>query len=284
MSKQKIIQIDATIIRIYSEDEAEFISLTDIAKRFNEESPAALVGNWMRNKDTVEFLGTWEALNNPNFNLLEFEEVKNESGSNRFVLSPTRWAGRTGAVGVQTKSGRHGGGTFAHRDIAMAFCYWLSPSFQLYVLKEFQRLKTAEAAEQKLSLGWDIRRELSKINYFIHTDAVQQFLIPPRIANSRLENLYFSSEADLLNLAVFGLTARQWRKNNPEIKGNLRDHASTEQLLVLANLESINSEFIRQGLDKEARLQRLNEIAIYQLQILLAVKTPKKLGSENFLN
>lgn len=272
---KKTIQVEGSDITILLRDANadDYISLTDIAKRFNEESPADLIASWMKNKDTIEFLGVWEKLYNPHFNLLQLEEVKKEAGFNRFIISPSKWIELTNATGLITKFGRYGGGTFAHKDIALAFCYWISPPFQLYVIQEFQRLKTQEAIEQKESIAWDIRRTLAKVNYKIHADAIKMHLIPDKIQNTQTESLYYASEADLLNLALFGQTAKEWREANPDLKGNMRDAATTEQLLVLANLENLNAEFIKMGFTKQERVTKLNDIAIYQMQLLVNMPT-----------
>ena len=280
MAKKITLTVQETDIAILSDKEHDFFSLTDIAKRVNKENPAVIVVNWMRNKDTIEFLGAWEMLYNPNFNLIEFDKVKSEVGTNRFILSAGKWIEVTGAVGIVTKSGRYGGGTFAHRDIALEFCSWVSPVFKLYLVKEFQRLKDLEVEQNKQTLEWNLKRTLAKVNYLIHTDAVKEHLVPPRIYNTKAESFYFASEADLLNMALFGVTAKQWREANPEQKGNMRDYASTEQLLVLANLENLNAEFIRQGLSQDDRLTRLNDIAIHQIQILVGLSLGNKLANK----
>ncbi|MCB9282890.1 MAG: KilA-N domain-containing protein [Lewinellaceae bacterium] len=272
MAKKAILTVQDTDIAVLSEKNQDFFSLTDIAKRVNQENPAGIVNNWMRTKDTIGFLGTREVLHNPDFNLIEFDKVKNESGTNRFILSASRWVKETCAIGIKTKAGRYGGGTFAHRDIALEFCSWVSPVFKLYVIKEFQRLKEEEADQTKQTLEWNLKRTLAKINYRIHTDAVKEYLIPPRLHNTKFESTFFASEADLLNLALFGMTAQEWRESNPEAKGNVRDYANAEQLLVLANLENLNAEFIKQGLTQEKRLTRLNENAIYQMQLLVNIQ------------
>jgi hypothetical protein len=264
-------------IKFYTVSDEDYISLTDMARKFNEKTDV-LIANWLRNRNTVEFLGLWEELNNPNFNPLEFEGIKSKTGLNSFVLSVNEWAEKTGAIGLKAKAGRYGG-TFAHRDIAFEFGSWLSPSFKLLLIKEFQRLKAIEAEQEKISLDWQIKRTLAKVNYLIHTDAVKAHLIPPRFDNTKYESLIYASEADILNLALFGITAKQWREANPELKGNIRDHASTEQLLVLANLENLNAEFIKQGIEKGIRLGRLNSIAIYQMEILLTDRSLKQLSS-----
>jgi hypothetical protein len=269
MTKTILVQdIDIRISEIKSE---EYFSLTDIAKKFNLENPTSLIMNWLRTKDTIELLGTWEMLHNTDFNPIEFERIKNEAGTNRFTMSVSKWIDSTNAKGIYSKSGRYGSGTSAHRDLALAFCYWLSPAFQLYVLKEFQRLKKEEAVQEKEQAVWDLKRVLSKVNYRIHTEAIREHLIPPRIAATRLEGVIFANEADRLNLALFGVTAKQWRGDNPTLKGNMRDHASAEQLLVLSNLENLNAEYLRLGFSETDRVQRLNEVAIYQLELLLTM-------------
>lgn len=278
MAKKKIIIVQGTEIRLYpQEKEEDFFSLTDIAKKFNPENPSILIVNWFRNKDTVEFLGVWEKLHNPDFNLIEFDKIKNEAGTNRFVLSTSRWINETEAIGIKSKAGRYGG-TYAHKDIAMAFCYWLSPPFQLYIIKEFQRLKEEEA--QRQNLEWDVRRIMAKANYRIHTEAVREHLIPPRLQYTKMEGLYFANEADLLNMALFGMTAKEWRRQNPDKKGNIRDHATAEQLLVLSNLQSLNAKLMKWDCDQEQRLQILNEAAIEEMQILLSSTSLKGLPEQ----
>jgi hypothetical protein len=252
----------------------EYISLTDIARKFNEEQPSSLIVNWIRLKDTIEFMGVWEKLHNTSFNLIEFDRIKSQTGTNRFIIATGTWIVSTNAIGLQTKSGRYGG-TYAHKDIALAFCYWLSPPFQLYIIKEFQRLKAIE----NNSLDWNIKRTLAKINYRIHTDAVQMHLLPPKIKQAfKQENSIYAEEADVLNVALFGITAKKWKEINPNKIGNIRDEASSEQLLVLSNLENLNAEFIKQGLSQKERLHKLNQIAIYQIQILLKSDSFKKLN------
>jgi KilA-N domain len=272
MAKKATIHVQETDISILLGNEQDYFSLTDIAKRVNPVQPADLIANWMKNRDTIELLEIWEKLHNPNFNLLRLEEVKKEVGLNRFLISPTKWIETTNAIGLVTKSGRYGGGTFAHKDIAMSFCFWISPAFQLLVITEFQRLKAIEAEEKRETLDWNLKRTLAKVNYLVHTDAVKMHLIPPRIAGTNQEGIAYASEADILNLALFGVTAKQWREANPDLKGNIRDHASAEQLLVLINLENLNAHFIKEGLAKDERLVKLNETAIYQLQLLSVPK------------
>ncbi len=265
---KKTIHVEGNDISFFTSKELEdYISLTDIAKKVNPDLPADVISNWIRNKDTIEFLEVWEKLNNSNFNLVQLHEVKNEAGHNRFVMSPSKWIEKTNAIGLITKSGRYGGGTFAHKDIALAFCYWVSPPFQLYVIKEFQRLKETEAKEQKLELDWSLNRTLAKVNYRVHTDAVKLHLIPPRLADTKKEGIVYANEADTLNVALLGITAKQWKEANPTLKGNIRDYASTEQLLVLVNLENLNAHFIKEGMKQAERLRKLNEVAIYQMEL-----------------
>lgn len=258
----------AEITLLLRKTEEEYFSLTDIARNFNADNPSMLIANWMRNRDTIEFLGVWEKLYNPEFNPIEFDRIRNEAGLNRFVLSVSRWIKDTNAVGIHAKAGRYGG-TFAHRDIALGFCYWISPPFQLRLIQEFQRLKKQEAEEKAIERDWDLKRMLSKVNYSVHTDAIKEKLIPPRLAQGVTGGVVYATEADILNMALFGMTARQWRTQNPNAKGNIRDHASVEQLLVLANMEAINAELIRHGLSQEERVIRLNEAAITQMRSIL---------------
>ena len=251
----------------------DYLSLTDIARKKNPYEPKDVVKNWLRLRSTIEFLGLWEQLYNPNFKGVEFDSFKNESGSNAFTLTPQRWVEKTSAIGIISKSGR-GGGTYAHKDIAFEFASWISPEFKLYVIKDYQRLKADEA--HRLELGWDTRRELSKINYRIHTDAIKEFLISPELTN--LEKGYkFASEADILNVALFGKTAKQWRDETGNKKENMRDHANVEQLIVLVNLESMNADLIRQGLSPQERLKKLRSVAYYQLNSLYDSNAANKL-------
>jgi hypothetical protein len=261
MAKKNII-VEGAEIRLLT-DKEDFISLTDLTQNF--EGGAGLVEKWLRNRNTVEFLGMWEKIYNPKFNEQEFKEITSQAGLNTFMLSAKKWIERTGAIGITAKAGR-GGGTFAHKDIALEFCTWLSPLFKLYVVREFDRLKTAEY--EQLALEWNVKRTLAKINYRIHTDAVKMHLIPPRILNPKQAGIVYASEADMLNIALFGVTARQWQEMNPTLKGNVRDYASAEQLLVLANLENLNAHFIKEGLSQDERLEKLNEVAIYQMGLL----------------
>ena len=252
-------------ISITSQNNTEdYISLTDIA-RYKSDEPAAVISNWIRNKDTIAFLGLWEELNNPNFKPLEFEQFKKEAGSNAFALSPQKWITTTNAVGIISKSGRYGG-TYAHKDIAFEFASWVSPEFKLYVIKEYQRLKERENNIQ--SLDWNLKRELAKINYKIHTDAIKEHLVPPTLSQAQ-RSITYANEADLLNVALFGMTAREWKTRNPNTKGNMRDNASLHQLIVLSNLESLNAHLIKQNIPQAERLTILNLTAIEQMTSLL---------------
>jgi len=272
--KNRIIKVQGSDVAIVSREEQDYISLTDIVKNFDGGS--ALIEQWLKNKDTVLFLGVWEQLNNPSFNSNspEFEGIRIEAGRNSFFLSAKKWIEATGAIGLYAKAGRYGG-TYAHRDIAFEFGSWLSPEFKLYLIKEFQRLKDEEASAK--SLEWSFQRTLSKVNYKIHTDAIKARLIPPRLTKAQTGIIY-ASEADLLNVALFGLTAMQWRQANPDGTGNMRDVATLEQLVVLSNLESINAVLIHQGLEQPARLTQLNSIAIGQMQSLLGNSALKRLA------
>ena len=267
MTKIMVKDTEVTVLLINNED---FISLTDIA-RFKTSDTNAVIGNWMRNRNTIEYLGIWESLYNPNFKPLEFEGFKKESGLNAFVLSPQKWIQSTNAVGIISKSGRYGG-TFAHKDIAFKFASWISVEFELYVIKEFQRLKEQE----QLQLGWSAKRELAKINYRIHTDAIQQNLIPIELTQQQISIVY-ANEADVLNVALFGLTAKQWRDSNPNSKGNIRDYATINELICLSNMENLNAVFINEGQSQKERLLKLNRIAIQQMKVLQDVENRKML-------
>ena len=245
---REIIHAKGIDIGIYTKDfENEYISLTDIAKYRNNNDPRFVIQNWMRNRNTVEFLAVWEELHNPDFNRVQFEAVRSEAGLNRFVMTPTKWIEQTNAIGIVSKAGRYGGGTYAHSDIAMAFATWISPEFQLYIMKDYRRLKQDE--NSRFSLDWNLNRALSKVNYRIHTDEVKENLIPPELTPEQIAYTY-ASEADLLNVALFGQTAKQWKNNNPSKKGNVRDDANLNQLLVLANMESYNATKRDTGLSK----------------------------------
>ena len=267
-------------IGIYTTDfENEFISLTDIAKYRNEDDPRFVIQNWMRNRNTIEFLGVWETLHNPSFNRVQFDTVKNEAGANRFVMTPTKWIEQTNAIGIVSKSGRYGGGTFAHTDIAMSFATWLSPEFQLYIMKDYRRLKTDE--NSKLSLNWNLNRELSKLNYKIHTDAIKENLIIPELTPAQ-KSFVYADEADLLNVALFGQTAKEWRKENPGKTGNTRDYTDLHHILVLSNLESYNAILIEQNLPQNKRLELLRETALKQLKTIMELDfTSQKLLTIN---
>ena len=254
------INVKETSISIIKFDETDYISLTDIA-RFKSNEPYIVIGNWMRNRNTIEYLGIWETLYNPSFKPIEFEGFKKEAGLNAFTLSPSKWIDSTGAIGIVVKSGRYGG-TYAHKDIAFKFASWISVEFELYFIKEFQRLKE----EQKL-LGWSAKRELAKINYRIHTDAIKQNLIPPEVTPYQ-KSLIYADEADMLNVAMFGMTAKEWRDSYPELKGNIRDYATINQLICLSNMENLNAVFINEGLKQPERLEKLNQIAIQQMRVL----------------
>ncbi len=254
-------------IGIYTQDfENEFISLTDIAK-YKSDDPTAVIQNWMRNRDVIEFLGLWERLHNSDFNPLEFEGFKKQAGANAFTMSPKKWIEATNAIGIVSKAGRYGG-TYAHSDIAMSFATWISPEFQLYIMKDYRRLKTDE--NSRLSLNWNLNREISKLNYRIHTDAIKENLIPPELTSAQVAYTY-ANEADMLNVVLFGKTAKQWKDENPTEKGNMRDTATLNQLLVLANLESYNAVLIKQGKKQKERMELLRQLAIQQLQTLETV-------------
>jgi hypothetical protein len=271
MSKKSTINVQGTAISILNQNENDFISLTDMVKNFDGGS--ALIENWLKNKDTVLFLGVWEQINNPAFNSPEFEGIKNEAGRNSFYLSVKKWIETTNAIGLLASAGRYGG-TFAHKDIAFEFGSWLSPEFKLYLIKEFQRLKEDE--NRRLSLEWNLHRTLSKINYRIHTDAIKNHIVPEQLSPKQAAVIY-ANEADVLNMALFGKTAQEWRGQNPDILGNIRDEATIEQLLVLANIESMNAEFIKMEIPQSQRLIKLNQIAITQLKSLVGNKNIKKL-------
>ena len=270
MKNVKVI-VKGTEIQIISKQNEDYISLSDMVKDF--EGGSALIEQWLRNKDTIEFLAVWEELNNENFNSIEFEGIRKEAGTNRFYLSAKKWIYNTNAKGIFASAGRYGG-TYAHKDIAFEFGSWLDPKFKLYLIKEFQRLKKEES--DQLRVQWNVQRTISKINYRIHTDAVKENLIPQEVSKFQVQFIY-ASEADVLNVALFGKTAKEWRELNRDKTGNLRDEASLEQLVVLSNLESINSVLIRQDISQSERLVRLNEIAITQMRSLISNRSMKKL-------
>ena len=256
---------DAEIAVLSNGDENDYISLTDIA-RYKSDDPAATIQNWMRSRDVIEFLGLWEELNNPEFKPLEFEGFIAKAGANAFTMSPKKWVESTNAIGILSRAGRNGG-TFAHRDIAFEFASWISAEFKLYIIKDYQRLKADE--NSRLALGWNLNRTLAKINYRIHTDAIKEMLIPPDIS-PRQQSITYTNEADVLNIAMFGMTAKEWRQAHPDAKGNIRDEANLQQLIVLANLESINAELIRHGVPQTERLLRLNASAKQMMQSLIS--------------
>lgn len=264
------ITVQDTSVSIISSNEKDYISLTDIAK-YKSDEPNTVIGNWMRNRNTIEYLGIWESLYNPLFNPTEFEGFKKNAGLNAFTLSPQKWINATNAIGIISKAGRYGG-TYAHKDIAFKFASWISVEFELYIVKEFQRLKQ----EQQELLGWTAKRELSKINYHIHTDAIKQKLIPTELTQQQISHIY-ANEADVLNVALFGMTAKQWREANPELKGNIRDYASINELICLSNMENLNALFISDEMPQAERLKRLNKIAIQQMKVLEDSKERKLL-------
>ena len=270
MPKIDVQGIEITILNVKDED---YISLTDMLKAKDGDF---FISDWLRNRNTVEFLGIWERIYNPNFNYGEFAIIKSQVGLNSYKISVKEWVEKTGAVGLRATAGRYGG-TYAHKDIAFEFGMWISAEFKIYLIKEFQRLKDEELKQ----LGWDIRRNLTKINYRIHTDAIKTNLIPSKLSKSQASMIY-ASEADVLNMALFGMTAKQWRETNPTDKGNLRDEANVSQLVCLANLENLNALFINEGMNQEQRLVKLNQIAIHQMKILIGDSSIKKLeGADN---
>lgn len=270
MSKNKIINIEQSPIAIIAYNNEDYISLTDMARSQMQE---AVIIKWLSLKSTIEYLGKWEALYNPVFNYTEFGTIKNTAGGNNFVLSVKNWIEATGAIGISAKAGRYGG-TYAHRDIAFHFGMWISPKFQLLLIKEYQRLKADE--NDRLKLTWNLQRTLAKVNYRIHTDAIRENLVPKELNRHQISFVY-ADEADMLNMALFGITAKQWRDANPKAEGNIRDEASIEQLVVLSNMESINAVLIHQGLQQSERLKQLNAIAITQMKSLLGNASMKKL-------
>lgn len=259
-AKKETIEAKGFAIQIYTEDfKNDYISLTDIA-RYKSDEPFIVINNWLRSKDNIQFLGLWESMHNPDFKPIEFDRFRNEAGSNAFTLSPQKWIEKTNAIGIVSKSGRYGG-TFAHSDIAMEFASWISPEFKLYIIQDYKRLKSDE--NSRLSLGWNLNREISKINYKIHTDAIKEYLLKD-LTNEQLSYKY-ASEADMLNVALFNKRAKQWREENPDLKGNMRDYASLNELLVLANMESYNAILIGKGMDQKERMIELRKLARTQL-------------------
>ena len=276
MSKKKQkIEIKGSKITIVKSENEDYISITDIAKHKNAEATGLVISHWMSTRYTIEFMGLWEKMHNPNFNVTEYSNIRNASGSNGFILSSKNWINSTNAIGIVAKAGRYGG-TYAHKDIAFEFASWISAEFKLFLIKEFQRLKDEELKQ----LGWDIRRNLTKINYRIHTDAIKENLIPENLSKHQI-NFVYASEADVLNMALFGKTAKHWRDANPDKKGNIRDYCNVTQLVCLANLENLNAVFINDGLEQSDRLVKLNQIAISQMKILLDDKSVKMLNPKN---
>ena len=262
--KEEIVVNDqkVTIIRI---GEEEYISLTDLARYADDEEPRFPIQNWMRNKEVISYLGLWESIHNRGFNRVEFDTVKNEAGSNKFRISPTKWINLTNAIGIITKFGKYDGGTYAHPDIAFEFASWLSPEFKLYLIQEFQRLKKKESYQEKID--WHINRVLTKINYSIHTDAIKNFIVPT-LTESQKRYIY-ANEADVLNVALFGMTAKEWREENPKLDGNIRDYTDFIHLVILSNLENINAELIKMGISQRDRLIKLNSVAKEQMNIFI---------------
>ena len=273
MAKNKKINVQGVDIVLYQDNNNDYISLTDIARHKDSENTDDIVKNWMRNRNTIELLGFWETMYNPDFKPVEFDGFRKQAGLNSFVMTPKRWIENTNAIGIVSKAGRYGG-TFAHKDIALEFASWISIEFKLYIIKEFLRLKDDE--NNRLQLEWNLQRTISKINYQIHTDAIKGNLIPQQITKQQVSFVY-ANEADLLNVALFGITAKEWRENNSDKKGNIRDYATLEQLVVLSNLESINALLIEQGLAQSERLIQLNKVAIAQMKSLTESRAIKKL-------
>lgn len=275
--KKDVIEAKGFAIQVYTEDfENDYISLTDIAKYKNTDDPRFVIQNWMRNRNTLEYIGLWEVLNNPKFNRVQFDTFRNEAGLNRFTMTAQKWTEGTGAIGIVSKSGRYGG-TFAHYDIAMEFASWISPEFKLYIIQDYQRLKSDE--NSKLSLTWNLHREIAKINYRIHTDAIKAYLLAD-LTDEQLSYRY-ASEADMLNVALFNQRAKQWRDANPGLKGNIRDHAGLNELLVLANMESYNAILIEKGMEQKERMIELRKLAATQLSSLERLNTAEVEKLEN---
>lgn len=267
--------VDIAVVTTVGSEE-DYISLTDMARRKNPIAPKDVVKNWLRLRSTIDFLGLWEELNNPNFKGVEFDSFKSHAGENSFTLSPQQWIKSTNAIGLISKSGRYGGGTYAHKDIAFEFASWLSPEFKLYIIKDYQRLKEDEG--HRLALDWNVKRILAKANYRIHTDAIKMNLIPPELPRVQ-QGYVYADEADVLNVALFGKTAKQWKQENPDVRGNMRDFASIEQLLVLANLENINALLIEQGIPQQERLEKLHATALYQIKTITDSKSARVLNT-----
>lgn len=266
--------VDIAVVTTVGKEE-DYISLTDMARHKNPIAPKDVVKNWLRLRSTIDFLGLWEELNNPNFKGVEFDSFKSHAGENAFTLSPQQWIKATNAIGIISKSGRYGGGTYAHKDIAFEFASWLSPEFKLYIIKDYQRLKEDEG--HRLALDWNVKRILAKANYRIHTDAIKTNLIPQELPRVQ-QGYVYADEADVLNVALFGKTAKQWKRENPDAKGNMRDGATIEQLLVLSNLENINALLIEQGMPQQERLKKLHATALYQMETITGSKSARTLN------
>lgn len=277
MSRNRTIEVKGTTVSIVNTDVDDYISLTDISRFKKSDRTDDLIRNWLRNRNTIEFLGIWETLHNPDFKPVEFDGFRKEAGLHSFTLTPKQWISKTNAVGITSKAGRYGG-TYAHKDIAFEFATWISVEFKIYLIKEFQRLKEVEQEK----LGWDLKRNLTKINYRIHTDAIKDKLIPQSLSKGQISFIY-ASEADVLNVALFGKTARQWREENPNEKGNMRDFANVAQLVCLVNLENLNAHFIKQNIPQPDRLQMLNTIAIEQMQLLMSDLARRLEGNKSLL-
>jgi hypothetical protein len=276
MVKNATIYIKGTEVVLFHQNDDDYISLTDMARYRDPKRSDYIIQNWMRLHNTIEYLGLWETFNNPNFNSIEFDGIKTQTGQNTFSMTPKRWVTELGGIGIVSKTGRYGSGVFAHQDIAFEFATWLSAEFKFYLVREFERLKSDE--QKRLSAEWNLQRTLAKINYHIHTDAIKEHIIP-RVISEKQKTFTYADEADLLNVALFGRTAAERRAANPKAKGNIRDEATLEQLVVLSNLESINALLIRDGLSQAERLTRLNATAIVQLKSLLEHNQVKKLDS-----
>lgn len=271
--KNKTIDVNGTIVTIYQKNSNDYISITDLARHKNPDYTGQVISHWISTRYTIEFMGIWERVNNPDFNVTEFSYIRNESGSNGFVLSTKQWIEKTNAIGIISKAGRYGG-TYAHKDIAFEFATWISPAIKFFLIKEFQRLKDEES--DRFNLEWNLQRTLSKINYRIHTDAIKKHLIPIELPKDKI-NIVFATEADLLNTALFGKTAKEWRDTNQDLDGNIRDHATIEQLVVLSNIESINAMLVQQELSQKDRLIQLNKMAIVQMKSLIGADIQKRL-------
>ena len=274
MKKKETINVKGTEIVLFSNQKEDYISLTDMARFKNAEATGYVISRWLSARYTIDFIGIWERINNPDFNVVEFNNIKSESGTNGFVLTSKQWIEKTNAIGITANPGRYSGGTFAHKDIAFEFASWLSPEFKYLLIIEFQRLKQDE--QRRLSLEWNLQRTLSKVNYRIHTDAIKEHIIPNAVTKEQVSYTY-AEEADLLNVALFGMTAKEWRDANPNLKGNIRDYATLEQLVVLSNMESINALLIQQQLSQGERLVQLNNVAITQMRSLVENRSFKQL-------